>query len=438
MKRIAVLAAVMLSAAQMTAQVEVDRKVQLTGSGSDAKIEGVQEVTQDFDAANKKYVDDAIGTIDGSETKINAGTNITVTGTGTSVDPYVIGSAGSSGEQCIFLPARTSPSGYYFTGYRQTLTGDNPAGFWYSTKANYPKPRKYTRAVGYNDNMYVFGGQITNGSSSDGYFAYRFNTASNTWTPLASMPDGSSNNDRYRPEVVNGIIYLIGGIVDDNTCGTNYGTIAYNPGTNTYSSMAVYPGNGRFGHATAVYNDRIYSFGGVCACNSGGCYRAESYEFNPATNTWVQRANLPVGRYGHVAEAVGNKIYIIGGSISGNEYSNTVMEYDPVANTYVTKASMPTGRTEMGSAVYNGKIYVFGGSSNSSSQLNIVEVYDPATNTWSAAENMPVAKPNVGVAEANGKLYLVGGSYGTTVYNQTWEYSPAQDVGPVIYMHCKQ
>lgn len=41
-------------------QVQIDKSLQLTGSGSNAKIAGIQEVSANPDAANKIYVDTAI------------------------------------------------------------------------------------------------------------------------------------------------------------------------------------------------------------------------------------------------------------------------------------------------------------------------------------------------------------------------------------------
>ncbi|MGY8916286.1 MAG: hypothetical protein ACKVJF_14540, partial [Flavobacteriales bacterium] len=56
------------------------------------KIINLAGPTQDQDAANKLYVDNAItaGTADGSETILNNGTNINITGIGTTGSPYVI------------------------------------------------------------------------------------------------------------------------------------------------------------------------------------------------------------------------------------------------------------------------------------------------------------------------------------------------------------
>ena len=62
----------------------VDQTLSL--SGSDLSISGGNTVTLPNG-----------GSADGSETKINAGTNVTVTGTGTTPDPYVINSTGGGG-----------------------------------------------------------------------------------------------------------------------------------------------------------------------------------------------------------------------------------------------------------------------------------------------------------------------------------------------------
>jgi len=47
-----------LAAISSIGQIEIDRKLVLTGTDDQAKIEGIQEVLLDEDAANKKYVDE--------------------------------------------------------------------------------------------------------------------------------------------------------------------------------------------------------------------------------------------------------------------------------------------------------------------------------------------------------------------------------------------
>lgn len=65
MKNTAFLLFAFLFCLSSTAQIEIDKKIVLTGTGSDAKIEGIEEVINPNDAVNKAYVDDAISSVAG-------------------------------------------------------------------------------------------------------------------------------------------------------------------------------------------------------------------------------------------------------------------------------------------------------------------------------------------------------------------------------------
>jgi len=326
---------------------------------------------------------------------------------------------------CIILPSMSSPSGYYYTGFYQEFTGN---GQLWATKANYPKPRTYLRSVTYNNEIYVFGHPIVSGSSTDIYKVYKYNPTNNTWTSLADM-NNSMNYDRYCVEEVNGKFYFIAGIMS-SSCG-NANTWEYDPATLTYTQKANMPAS-RYQHATAVVNNKIYSFGGQGNC-CGGCYTNNTYEYDVANNTWATKANMPISVYGHTAVAYNNKIYIFGGAVSGGPNpSNYVYEYNPSTNTFTQKASMPTPRCDAYARVYNNEIYVFGGGTNR------VEIYNPATNTWRTGMNMPDIRSGFGGGVVGNKIYIIGGGTGSSVYNNTWEYNPTLDTGPMFYMHCKQ
>ncbi|MCC6600242.1 MAG: hypothetical protein IT223_06170 [Crocinitomicaceae bacterium] len=101
MNNIYTLLLTLLSCQLTFAQVEVDHKIQLTGSGGDAKIEGVQTVVNDFDAANKKYVDDAISGLSGATMEFSLAASISTlsvgVGANTSVNPVILSSTFLSG-----------------------------------------------------------------------------------------------------------------------------------------------------------------------------------------------------------------------------------------------------------------------------------------------------------------------------------------------------
>jgi len=335
------------------------------------------------------------------------------------------GGSASSEASCIILPTPNAPIGYSYTGYSQVFSGD---GAWWRQRANYPRPRTYPRSVVYNNEIYIFGHKITSGSSSDNYRVYKYNPANNQWTELANM-HGSMNYDLYRVEEVGGKFYFIAGIAG-STCG-NAATWEYDPTTLTYTQKANMP-QSRYNHATAVVNDKIYSFGGDGNC-CGGCYNNNTYMYDVSNNTWTTRANLPIAMHGHTAISFNEKIYIFGGRLTGAITSNRVYEYNPATNTFSQKANMPAALIDPHALLYNNEIYVFGGTG-----VNSVQIYNPTDNTWRIGMNLPIGSSGIAGEVVGNKIYLIGLNSSQGAGNQTWEYAPDSDTGPIFYMHCKE
>ena len=120
--------------------------------------------------------------------------------------------------------------------------------------------------------------------------------------------------------VVDSIIYNIGGNQSERNCE------AYNPVTNTWTAKTNMPGGGG-AVAVTVYNGLIYTFGGS---GSGWQPYSNVYAYNPQNDTWVQKQNMPTARFGLLTYLVGNKIYAIGGSQAQYTSLAKVEVYDPV------------------------------------------------------------------------------------------------------------
>jgi N-acetylneuraminic acid mutarotase len=85
-----------------------------------------------------------------------------------------------------------------------------------------------------------------------------------------------------------------------------------------------------------------------------------------------------------------------------------VEEYDPFTDTWIRKTDMPTKRFGSSGSVINAKIYVIGGAVGYDA-LSINEVYDPTTDIWERLPNIP--NPRVGSAcVLEGKIYYIGGA----------------------------
>ena len=110
---------------------------------------------------------------------------------------------------------------------------------------------------------------------------------------------------------------------------------------------------------------------------------------------WKRKADMPTARAWLSTGVVNGKIYAIGGTNRPPAQipapiTLTVEEYDPATDTWTTKANMPTARAAFSTSVVNGKIYVIGGDAPHLEPLtSTVEEYDPATDTWTTKADMP-------------------------------------------------
>jgi len=195
------------------------------------------------------------------------------------------------------------------------------------------------------------------------------------------------------------------------------------PATLQWTRKADMP-TARTGFATSVVNGKVFVIGGNIQLKRGefGDLSASTVEmYDPETDTWEQKANMPTARSGVSVSVVDRKIYAIGGSklktiqmpggfSSESEELATVEMYDPITDTWTQKADMPTPKKTM-TCVVNGKIYAIGGwlTTNEEPHLETVEVYDPGTDTWAKAENMNCARCSAAISVVNGEIYAIGG-----------------------------
>ena len=211
---------------------------------------------------------------------------------------------------------------------------------------------------------------------SDGTFAYegggysfsaggtinefgKFNPATNTWTPLAPVPDlaNAEASGVYAPNVNK--LFVFGG--DDPTTGTVVNTTRiYDIATNAWSTGAVMPDVRAF-MASGYFNGKIYLVGGYTTGNVDPSF-GQVWEYDPLLNTWnTTRMSMPATLGGPGFGIINGHMYVAGGRNLANTNLNTLYDYDIAANTWTTGANMPSGVNVPGSAVIAGKLWVFGG-----------------------------------------------------------------------------
>jgi N-acetylneuraminic acid mutarotase len=231
-----------------------------------------------------------------------------------------------------------------------------------------------------------------------------YDPGTDTWTAKADMPTA-----RVFPSasVVNGKIYVIGGAAH-REIGTS--TVEeYDPATDIWTTKADMP-TARYWLSTSAVNGKIYAIGGQRA---PGSHLTIVQEYDPATDTWTPKADMPTRRQLLSTSVVNGKIYAIGGdaSISGHGPAlRIVEEYDPATDTWTAKADMPTARKGLFTSAVNGKIYAIGGIEGDTVLFSIMEEYDSATDTWARKADMPTARWLGSASVVGGKIYAIGGS----------------------------
>ena len=265
----------------------------------------------------------------------------------------------------------------------------------------------------------------------------------NYWTTLTPMSTPRASLDAT---VVNGRIYAIGGTSNINE--------EYDPTTNTWATKAVLP-TGRSTLVTVAIQNKIYAIGGYDD-EHPGTPTGKNEMYDPTTDTWASKAEMPTARGQICANTVNGQIYVIGGFVMTRplyvEKSNKTEAYNPTTDTWATKAEMPYAAADLSSVVVGDKIYVlsspiqiydtitdswslgsfpstvqtdadavtvldergheliyiFGGN-GSGTYTDLVQIYDPENDVWGVGSHMPTPRHGLAVAVVDNQIYALGG-----------------------------
>jgi len=286
--------------------------------------------------------------------------------------------------------ARLYPAGVTPT---PTATPCASIGSW-TEQAPYPIAVFGNAVASQGGNVYSFGGIVNNIAIAN---AYKYTPATNTWTPIASLPAprgwfSATSDGTY--------VYLLGGV--DQNFATTATLWRYDPVSNTYNTSLPSYAIPTYFHASAYLNGKIYRIAGRAI---GTDFHVEVYDI--ATNTWSMAANYPFANHSLMAAALGSYIYAGGGNASPDK----TWRYDPGTDTWddAAVADLPAGRSAAASSAYNGRWILAGGDVNFAISTSAI-AWDPVTNTWSDLSNMVQARDYLAGATAGQSFYAVAGS----------------------------
>lgn len=232
-----------------------------------------------------------------------------------------------------------------------------------------------------------------------------------------------------------GKIYIISGSTGDNSEFRDMTTVEmYDPKSNHWVTKADIPRAISLSCAATI-NDKIYIVGGEEEAFSKKSKALMVYDC--IQNKWAIKSSMNIGRSFHCAVTLDNKIYVIGGRESNNEIKfkkkdslaiYTVEEYDIDKNTWKIKSIMPFKHFTIGAVAVNNKIYVLSDTTNNGmlGSSAILEVYDPQKNTFTKKAELVPSQCDAAVVEFKNRIYVLGGwRKGTIPYVQ--EYDIAKD-----------
>ncbi len=151
-----------------------------------------------------------------------------------------------------------------------------------------------------------------------------------------------------------------------------------------WTQKANFPGGARINTASFSIGDKGY----VGTGRIGNTFYSDFWEYDQTTNVWTQKTNFPgVAREGAVGFSIGTKGYIAtgwdGSSFSLSSYHKDLWEWDQATNTWNQKADLPGIERYVATGLSIGlKGYVGLGLSAGWNYQNDFWEYDPATNTW--------------------------------------------------------
>ncbi|MEI8279738.1 MAG: kelch repeat-containing protein [Bacteroidota bacterium] len=194
--------------------------------------------------------------------------------------------------------------------------------------------------------------------------------------------------------------------------------------------------NGESDYAYAfTINDSIYV---------GNTQGLGFYKYDPINNLWSTKANVPAAlnnRWAGIGFAVNGKGYMIGGVNASGICTNDVWEYDPITDTWIQKTDFPGGkRMSAGYFVIGSKVYIGGGVDTTNliglsvtTPKNDFWQYDPATDAWTSKGHIPYDSSYLeapfafsigskGYLSCGRHFSLYNGSYGYVYEDSTFQY----------------
>jgi thiosulfate/3-mercaptopyruvate sulfurtransferase len=320
------------------------------------------------------------------------------------------------------------------SGATSAVYSFDPVTFDLTPLASLPSPRLRSGAVILDGQIYVMGGEAEEAGTSRIKVlteTLSYDPGSDTWTTLKPM---ATSRLGVKGAAAFGRIYMCGGFSYNTADGMHTTGLveSYDPVGNTWRSEGemLIP---RFNQFMESVDNVVYLIGGYVGFPrwladvenlinfpNVAAYKPEMAE---------ERSPLPAAQHGGATAVYNDKIYIFGGFENGS-LTSKVFEYDPAADLWTQKSDIPYGAVQGASAVATGPgIVVFGGADEFGNAKTAAYSYQPSLDQWAQLSDMPSARfAASAVYDAGSQTILVMGGKDVFCLETTVSYNTATGI----------
>jgi N-acetylneuraminic acid mutarotase len=299
---------------------------------------------------------------------------------------------------------------------------------WHQEASN-PLQREEAQSLVYNGKLYEVGGYLDGFQATTEIDAADPNTGK--WSRVGDMPYAITHA-AVAADPDGHDFWFIGGFLGSfkqNPERAPLGTavvMKYDAAANTWSMGPTLP-TPRGAGGAGIVNHKLYFFGGSNKQRTKDLPQGYVLNLkNPAAG-WKRIADMPNARNHLGGVAVNGVIYAIGGQHHLEDQSimqNEVDQYNPATNTWMRVASLPVALSHFNAAtvVYNRYIITVGGENPHNVAKPFVFAYDTTSNLWARLTDLPGPR-RAGVAGVIGNLLIQSTGYDHAVGETATTYA---------------
>ena len=265
----------------------------------------------------------------------------------------------------VYLCGGFNGSSYVSTVYTAPINGDGTLGAW-TTDTALPGANGGAQAVVTKNRVYLIGGN--NGSPISTVYTAPINADGTlgTWTTDTALPIAVQSSQVI---LTKKRVYLLGGSNASGLSTVYTATVNENGTINTWTLDSPLPGI-LYTSQAVVTKNRVYLIGGSTGSGPVSTVYTAPINSDGTLGTWTTSTSLPSNVNESSVIVTKDKVYLLGGHVSGITYSSIVymaiINADGTLGTWTTGTALPGVIGASKSIITNNRVYLLGGYNGSS------------------------------------------------------------------------